>query len=122
MVSSSRATEQLALVDPAQEQVERGLDAGLLVWAATSRSPLGEQVDVGEQGDEATYSVSACCSALRVRRYAEQLPSGSPARRSTARCVRPRRPSSAITWSAASSSWRRRGLSTIGTAGLLGGL
>ena len=42
---------------------------------------------------------AASCSACRVRKYAEQVPSGSPARRSTARWVSPRSPSSATTCS-----------------------
>ena len=48
-----------------------------------------------------TYSVSRVSSASRVRMYAEQLPSGSPASASTARWVSPRRPLRATTRTAA---------------------
>ena len=91
MVSSSRATSRSRCSKPARK---RSSVASTPSVSPRSRSWSAKPVDVGDEllGD---VRASAAWSACRVRRYAEQLPSGSPARRSTAQWVRPLRPSSA---------------------------
>ena len=115
--SSSLATSELALVQPALEQRQ---GAAPTARASSRRSQLGparrRARSTSAASAAATYWVTATWSACRVRRYAEQVPSGSPARRSTARWVSPRSPSSATTCTAASSSSRRRGVSSGGLA------